>query len=71
MPTYMFRNVETGEIRRATAHAQNAARDMIPDAYDKSVWPKWECWEGGQCVWHCTEDGILHNGPRPALPTGS
>jgi hypothetical protein len=63
----MFRNVATGEVRRATAHAQNAARDMVPDAFDKAAWPVWECWGGGECYWHMTLAGDCVGGPRPVV----
>lgn len=65
MPTFMFYNIETKQVKRATAHAMNAARDMIPEAYDGTLWLHWECWQGGECLWHRTEDGETHQGARP------
>lgn len=68
MPTFVFRNVHTGATVKATAHAMNAARDMT-GYHDGSVWVPWECWQGGECLWHYTDAGDCLNGKRVNLDT--
>lgn len=68
--TFVFRNKDTGEIRRAMGDTLNVAarhaaipvefRDQLPEP-----WMPWSCWNGDDCQWHFTEDGSRNFGPRP------
>lgn len=70
MPTFLFRCVVTGEVRNATAVANDVAREVLAAAWpeqnihDGELWVQWECWSGGRCLWHRLEDGTLTDGPR-------
>lgn len=79
MCNFLFKNGETGEIRRAASFSLNSAarliglnvpygRAGIRPGRNHSLpdpWIPWECWETPEeCLWHYTPEGDCVSGPR-------
>jgi hypothetical protein len=75
MTSYLFRNKDTGEIRRGVSFslASAARRAGIDVPYRQKLpepWMPWECWQSPtECIWHVVDDGTKEAdfvaGPRP------
>jgi hypothetical protein len=70
MTNYLFRNKQTGEIRRGVSFSLNSAARLagLDVPYHSTLpepWMPWEHWESPtKCVWHYTEQGECIAGPR-------
>jgi hypothetical protein len=68
---YVFRNSQTGELRRSAAHALVPAARAVGitvtlklGQWDITPWMRWECWQGRKCIWHYDDAGKVTSGPR-------